>query len=376
MSGPEARSVDRDRIGVAVIGGGVVGAAVAAALADAGHEVWLLEATGALGAGVSSRNSGVIHSGLYYPPGSLKAETCIRGNRLLYAWLARAGVWFRKTGKLVVACAPEQLAPLAALEQNARASGAPGLSVLDRAAVGRLEPGVPAAGALYCSESGIVDVHELVLSLKAAAEAKGAVFVTHAEVRSIEIASSGFKLETTRGPVLAERVVNAAGLRSDIIARLVGLDRYTLYPCRGDYFRLRSPAQYRHLIYPVKDPRQPGLGIHLTLDRAGGYRLGPDATYVEDRADFAPLVEKALAEKHALFVAAARRLLGPVAPEQIVYDDCGIRPKLRAPGETMERDFVLEEHPTGCLHLIGIESPGLTASLALAEQVAQLFGPA
>jgi L-2-hydroxyglutarate oxidase LhgO len=164
-------------------------------------------------------------------------------------------------------------------------------------------------------------------------------------------------------------VVNAAGLASTDVARMVGLDRYTIYPCRGDYFTLRSAAGYRHLIYPVKDKTQPGLGIHLTLDRNGAFRLGPDAEYVDRCDDFRPAEHKL-----PQFLEAAARLLGPLTPDQLAYEGCGIRPKLRSPTDPAELDFVLEEHPNGVIHLIGIESPGLTASLDLADRVAALIG--
>jgi L-2-hydroxyglutarate oxidase LhgO len=358
-----------DAVDVAVIGGGVVGCAVAARLAAGGRDVLLLEAEPLLGTGVTSRNSGVIHSGLYYPPDSLKAAACVRGNRLLYEWAERTGVWYRKTGKLVVAQAPSQLGELDALYENARASGAPGLRLVDAAEAAALEPALKTVAALHCSETGIIDQHELVLSLRAAAERNGAVVVTGAAVKAIEASGAGFLLDTTRGQLRAERVVNAAGLASAAVARLVGLDRYTIHPCRGDYFNLRSPVVYRHLIYPVKDKTNPGLGIHLTIDRTGAYRLGPDAEYVERDDDFRPAEHK-LPE----FLAAAQRLLGPLAPDQLSYEGCGIRPKLRAPHEKAERDFVLEEHPGGFVHLIGIESPGLTAALDLADRVGVIVG--
>jgi L-2-hydroxyglutarate oxidase LhgO len=353
-----------DVVDVAVIGGGVIGCAVAAALARQGRQVLLLEAGPTLGGGITSRNSGVIHSGLYYEPGSLKALSCVRGNQLLYEWAARHDVWHRKTGKLVVARLAHQIPELDRLEANARASGAPGLSRLTGAQVADLEPGLDCREALLCRETGIVDQHELVLSLQAAAEASGAVFVLNTRVEAIEPIGERFRLQTTRGELVTEQVVNAAGLGSDRIAALVGFNRYRIHPCRGDYFALRSPAVYRHLIYPVKDPLAPGLGIHLTIDRAGAYRLGPDAEYVSTRDDFSPAEHK-----HELFLAAAQRLLGPLRPEQIFYDGCGIRPKLRAPHEHVEKDFVLEESPAGFVHLIGIESPGLTASLDLADRV-------
>jgi glycerol-3-phosphate dehydrogenase len=234
--------------------------------------------------------------------------------------------------------------------------------------LGQLEPDVRGVAGLLCAATGIIDPAELVQSLRAAAESRGAVTVLRAEVTGIESEPGGFRLTTSRGPVRAARLVNAAGLESDRIARLVGHDQHTIYPCRGDYFRLCTPTVYRHLVYPVKDPAHPGLGIHLTLDRGGGYRLGPDAEYVQARDDF-----REAAHKRALFHAAAERLLGPLSPEQLRYDSCGIRPKLRSPADAEERDFVLEERPSGFVHLIGIESPGLTSALALAERVATLL---
>jgi L-2-hydroxyglutarate oxidase LhgO len=356
-----------DVVEVAVIGGGVIGCAVAAALAARGRQVMLLEEGPRLGTGTTSRNSGVIHSGLYYKPGSLKAESCVRGNRLLYEWAAARSVWHARTGKLVVARSAAQLPALEATAENARRSGAPGVEMISAAAAAALEPAVPVVAALHCRQTGIIDPHELVESLAAEAQAHGAVLVSGARVTGIA-RDRVFRLESTRGEVGAERLVNAAGLASDLIARMVGVERYTIYPCRGDYFRLRSTTTYRQLIYPVKDPGSPGLGVHLTLERGGGYRLGPDAEYVTRRDDFGDRDDK-----HAAFHAAAERLLGPLAPEQLTYDGCGIRPKLRGPTDPAELDFVLEEDPPGCVHLIGIESPGLTASLDLADRVAALL---
>jgi L-2-hydroxyglutarate oxidase LhgO len=352
------------RAEVAVIGGGVVGCAVAAAVAARGRQVLVLERERTLGSGVTSRNSGVIHSGLYYPPGSLKARSCVRGNAALYQWAAAHDVWHRKTGKLVIARAAHQIGALERLYENARAADAPGVSLLaaDALAARTADLG-PVAAALFCAETGIVDVHELVLSLRAAAEAAGAIFVLGAEVQEV----TPGRLGTTRGELGAERVVNAAGLEADRIARLCGLDHYVVHPCRGDYFRLRPRRAFPHLIYPVKDPQEPGLGVHLTLERGGGLRLGPDTEWVEARDDFRPAPHK-----HAAFHAAAQRLLGPLDPSDLTYDGCGIRPKLRAPNDAEEKDFVLIEEPAGVVHLIGIESPGLTAALDLADRVAAM----
>jgi L-2-hydroxyglutarate oxidase LhgO len=358
---------------LAIIGAGVVGCAIARAAArvagrvrgaEAG-EVLVLEAAAREGTGVTSRNSGVVHAGLYYPPTSRKARTCVSGNRMLWEWAAARGVGHRRTGKLVVATEPGQEAQLDALVANARASGAE----LERVSLARaraLEPALPETirAACWSPRSGIVDPHELTRSLLVAAEARGVEFVFSAPVRAIEASPGGYRLDTARGPVLAARVINAAGLGATGIAALVGLER-ELHPARGDYFRLRRHPPWRRLIYPVKRPGSPSLGVHLTLELDGRCRLGPDLEWVEDPEDLSPARGQA---KHAAFLAAARRLLGTCAAEDLVYDGCGIRPKLSGPGEALA-DFEIIEHPRGVWHLLGIESPGLTASLALAGEL-------
>lgn len=355
---------------VAVVGAGVVGCAIASALARRGDEVIVLERGERVGAGVTSRNSGVIHSGLYYPPGSLKAQTCVRGQELVYAWASTHGVAHACTGKLVVAREELEVAALAELHANAVASGARGLTWLDAAEVARRAPTLPAMrAALGCERTGIVDALALTRSLRADAERHGATFVLQAELREVQTTAAGLRLATTRGELEVAALVNAAGLASDQVAALTGLaDAPRIYPCRGDYFRLHAPGRFTQLVYPVRARGSHGLGVHLTLELDGGLRLGPDAEYVARRDDFGPAEHK-----HAAFLAAARALLGPIAPTQLRYDGCGIRPKLRAPGEAEERDFVVRAGPPGCVHLIGIESPGLTAALALAERVATML---
>lgn len=356
-----------ERVNAIVIGAGVVGAAVAQALAAKGRSVIALEAGPRVAEGVTSRNSGVVHSGIYYAPGSLKATSCVRGNALLYEWAARKGVSHAKCGKLVVARTTAQDASLDDLVVNARASGAT-VEKIGRAGIDSREPSLPAIAAVWCPDTGIVDPTELTRSLLADAEARGALTLVSARVTSIEPVSGGWRLETARGPIEAERVVNAAGLHADEIAALAGIAKYRIHPCRGDYFTLTTPVRYRHLVYPAKDPSSPGLGVHLTLDLAGRYRLGPDVTWVDEKDDF----RDAPVAKHAEFHDAAMRLLGPIAPEQIRWDSCGIRPKLRAPHESAEKDFVIAEDLPGFVSLVGIESPGLTSALALAERVATM----
>jgi L-2-hydroxyglutarate oxidase LhgO len=354
-------------VDVAIVGGGVVGCAVASVLARAGRSVLLLESGPRLAEGVTSRNSGVIHSGLYYRPGSLKARTCVRGNALLYEWASAKGVPHARTGKLVVARDAEEVPDLEALAANARATGAPSVELVDGAFVHAREPTIAAAAALWCSDTGIVDAVELTRSLAADAAENGALVLTQARVLAIARTSSAYEIDTARGPVRAERVVNAAGLYADEVAALAGVTKYKVHPWRGDYFRFAPATPYRHLVYPVRRRGAAGLGVHLTLDLAGGCRLGPDVEHVARKDDYSPREDKLPA-----FLAAARTLLGDIRPEQLAYDGCGIRPKLRAPSDPDEKDFVVAEDLPGFVNLVGIESPGLTAALALAEMVRTL----
>jgi L-2-hydroxyglutarate oxidase LhgO len=353
------------RCELAILGAGVVGCALARVLGRRSRSVLVLERAARAGTGISSRNSGVVHAGLYNPPSSRKARSCVTGNALLWEWAASRGIGHRRTGKLVVATAPEQEAALEQLLANATASGA-ALERVSLAQAVALEPNLPKTiqAALWSPRSGIVDVHELVRSLIVDAESAGVVFVFSAPIERIEPVAGGFELLTPRGTVIAERVVNAAGLGAVAIANSLGLAR-RMYPARGDYFRLRTRTRWQRLIYPVAAPGSAALGIHLTLELDGQCRLGPDLEWVDDAEDFSSARGEA---KHEKFLAAATRLLGPISGDDLSYDGCGIRPKIVGPGEPAA-DFEIIEHPRGCWHLLGIESPGLTASLALAEEV-------
>ncbi|MFH1263751.1 MAG: NAD(P)/FAD-dependent oxidoreductase [Pseudomonadota bacterium] len=357
-----------DRVEIVVIGAGVIGAAVAQSLSVAGHEVMVLEAAPWVGDGITSRNSGVIHSGLNYRPGSLKAKTCIRGNRLLYEWSSKHGVPHQQIGKLVVAVDEGDEEELEKLYENAVASGAEEVERISGKSLKDFEPTVRGVSALWCRRTGIVDPAALTKSLVLAAEGAGATVVSNSEVLSIGRGGSGYELETVRGPVAAGKVINAAGLYADDVARMVGIQSYKVHPCRGDYFNLRPRTTYRHLLYPVARPREVGLGIHLTLDLSGACRLGPDAEYVDSKDDFSPAEGKL--EK---FRRSAERMFGKIDPKQLSYDSCGIRPKLRGPSETEEKDFVIREDLPGFVNLVGIDSPGLTAALAIAETVGKMI---
>jgi len=254
-------------VDVAIVGGGVVGCAVASALARARRSVLLLEGGPRLGDGVTSRNSGVIHSGLYYPPRSLKARACVRGNALLYEWARAHAVPHGNPGKLVIARDAADVPDLEALATNAHASGAPGVELVPASFVESREPSIRAAAALWCPRTGIVDAVELARSLATDSAEHGALVLTHARVRAIARGGPFYQLETARGPVRAEQVVNAAGLHADEIAALAGVDRYRIHPWRGDYFRFTPSAPYRHLLYPVKRRGAAGLGVHHARPR-------------------------------------------------------------------------------------------------------------
>jgi L-2-hydroxyglutarate oxidase LhgO len=358
---------------VIVIGAGVVGLAVAAELASSGRSVYLLEKERTHGQGISSRNSEVIHAGLYYPPGSLKAKLCVEGRELLYEACARFGVPHRKLGKLVVAVSQDELGPLEALQRNAAACGVTSLVPLDAAAVRRLEPQIRAVAGFFSPETGIVSAHELMELYLAQARASGAQIAYGTEVVGVEPLAAGYRVETRgedgeRFGLRGEAVVNAAGLSSDTVARMVGVD-YRLHYCKGSYFSVRNVKRgtVSRLVYPVPEERHVGLGVHLTLDLGGRMRLGPDAEYIDRVEDYR--VDASKAER---FYEAASRYLPFLSREDIAPDTAGIRPKLQGSRDDV-RDFVISMDLPGFVNLVGIESPGLTAAPAIARRVRQLL---
>ncbi|MAG30709.1 MAG: FAD-dependent oxidoreductase [Deltaproteobacteria bacterium] len=361
---------------VVVVGAGVVGLAIAAAFAKAGRSVLVLERESGIARGITSRNSEVIHAGIYYPADSLKATLCVEGRRALYAWCADKRVGHRRLGKLIVTTDPDEDRILEDLIARGRANGVEGLERIGAAEVGRLEPELRARGALLSPETGIVDGRALCLSLLAAAESNGAMLALERNVEALAPTSFGWRLEVSGAAgevetIDAGLVVDAAGLDADRLAAraAIAVDElgWRQHPCKGDYFVLAPGARVtapRRLVYPV--PQQAGLGIHATLDLAGRLRFGPDAAYVSV-IDFD--VDPAKAEG---FRAEVARYLPAMADAQLLPDYAGIRPKLAGPGEGF-RDFVVEEASAqgapGFIACIGIESPGLTAALALAERV-------
>jgi L-2-hydroxyglutarate oxidase LhgO len=356
----------RRNVDFLVVGAGVVGCAMARELAMRGRSVVLLDRDASEGRGITSRNSGVVHSGIFGKQGTRKQRSCIEGRKLLYAFAAERGVAHRQCGKLILAQDDdEQVESLENYFARAQEAKVNVERVSQKRAL-TLEPaleGASFASALYVPDAGIVDAHALCSALLAEAKEHGAFFAPQAPVTAIEITKDRAVVRSGRGPIDTQHVVNAAGLHADEIAQMVGLRRPVL-PCRGDYFHLRRARPYSRLIYPVSSPGDAGLGIHLTVGLDGRARLGPDTQWVSEKNDFTPAPNKL-----PIFLNAAQRLLGDsITADQLSYDGCGIRPKRHSPVEDPV-DFEILATPR-CIHMLGIESPGLTSAMSLAREVA------
>lgn len=365
-------------IDVAIIGAGVVGLACGAALARRGRSVTVVERHAVVGHEASSRNSGVIHAGIYYPPGSLKSRTCVEGREMLYARCEQWGISYRRVGKLIIATSDDQVARLEALRQRGLENGAGDLELVDGATVRQWEPRIRAHAALWSPATGIVDQHALILSYRTELERYDGTIALHTRVAGLEQTNECWRVATIgeNGETFeldTRLVVNCAGLGASAVAALAGIDTeaagYRVSACKGDYFAL-APALgelSQRLVYPV--PTDAGLGIHLTVDLGGQYRLGPDTTFVDD-----PTLEVD-ADKAAAFADAVRPFLPEISVEHLSPDYSGLRPKLGAQRVGF-RDFVIEDAAphgaAGLINLIGIESPGLTAAGAIGELVTKL----
>ncbi|MGP2490113.1 NAD(P)/FAD-dependent oxidoreductase [Mesorhizobium sp. PUT5] len=364
-----------------VAGAGVVGLAIARELAGRGHDVLVLEAESAIGTHTSSRNSEVIHAGLYYAPGSLKARLCVAGRDRLYAYCAARGIAHARCGKLIVATAPGQEAALDAIAAKARACGAGELARLSAAEALALEPALRCTGALFSPATGIIDSHGLMLALLGDAQARGAVLCLDTRVVAARAEAGRIVLATRDGAggeefeIAARRFVNAAGLGAAALAASIsGLDpRFVpaLRYAKGNYFSVAGRTPFRHLVYPVPEPG--GLGVHLTLDLGGVARFGPDVEWT-GALDYH--VDPARAGR---FYHAIRRYWPALEDGSLRPAYSGIRPKLSGSGEP-DADFVIQDASDhgipGLVNLFGIESPGLTACLAIAERVGERLSPA
>jgi L-2-hydroxyglutarate oxidase LhgO len=362
-----------------VAGAGVVGLAIARALAISGREVVVIETADMVGTGTSSRNSEVIHAGLHYAPGSLKARLCVEGRERLYAYCEDHGIPHARTGKLIVATQTGQLDRLRAIQANAAGCGVHDLSLLTRVEAERLEPALRCAGGLLSPSTGIIDSHALMLSLRGDAEAAGASVALLTSVTGAAIAGGGIRIETRDADGMgfaleAGAFVNAAGLAAQALAgRIEGFPQRLiprLWLARGNYFALSGRSPFSRLIYPV--PVQGGLGVHLTLDLAGNARFGPDVEWI-DHVDYT--VDPG---RSAAFYGEIRRYWPELGDGALQPAYAGIRPKLSGPGHAAA-DFMIQgpaSHGAGpIVNLFGIESPGLTASLAIADYVVDLLYP-
>lgn len=369
-----------DSVDAVVIGAGVVGLAVGRALARSGLETIVLERAHAIGTGTSSRNSEVVHAGLYYPAGSLKARLCVQGRAMLYAFCESHGVSHRRCGKLVVATSPDQHGALRATQQKAAANGV-ALSWLETDAARALEPALHCSAALLSPDTGIVDSHGLMLALQGDLERHGGALALQSPVLGVQCGAGAHVVEVggeVPMALSARVVVNAAGLWAPGLAAvergLPAAMRPQAFHAKGNYFSLAGRSPFGRLIYPV--PEQAGLGVHLTLDLAGQARFGPDVQWLEggdpDAIDYR--VDPSRAEG---FYAEIRRYWPGLRDGALQPAYSGVRPKLQGPGEPAG-DFVLQgpaEHGiAGLMNLFGIESPGLTASLALADEVLRRLG--
>ena len=357
-----------ERCDAVVIGAGVIGLAVARELAMAGREVLIIERNALIGAETSSRNSEVIHAGIYYPTGSVKAETCVRGKALLYEYCDHRHVPYSRLGKLIVATSDEHLAVLRGYQRQALRNGVGDLRWLDRDEALRLEPEVRCLAAVFSETTGVIDSHAFMLSLHGDVEAHGGIVSFHTEVTDLDRDGDRLLVRCGDFDLASKTVVNAAGLDAPQIAGALGGRRRGYY-AKGHYYSLSGRSPFSHLVYPVAD--EGGLGVHVTLDMAGQARFGPDVVWI-DGADYA--FDSANRDR---FVEAIRKYYPGLDPDRLHPDYTGIRPKL-APAGGPASDFVIEgpgHHGVpGLVNLLGIESPGLTSSFAIAERVVRLLG--
>ena len=365
------------KIDVAVIGAGVIGLAIAWEIAQRKKDVFVLEKNHTFGLETSSRQSEVIHAGIYHPEHSLRTKLCIKGRSLLYKLCDRHDIAYKKLGKIIVAANENGITQLEKLYEQGRRNGIEDLMLLSRTELKRLEPNIEARAGLLSPSSGILDSYSLQKYFYSQAREKGAEFVFNTQIIGIEKAGTGYKVQIRDregiSDFVARVVINSAGLNSDKIAQFAGIDtakaNYRLHYCKGEYFSLSS--KYRNLmsrlIYPT--PEQAGLGIHVTLGLDGQVRLGPNARYVET-IDYG--VDET--QKEA-FYNSAKKFLPMIELRDLAPEFAGIRPKLQASGEAF-RDFIIAHEEQagfpGLINLIGIESPGLTASPAIAQYVGRM----
>ena len=372
-----------EKIDVVIIGAGVVGLAIASRLVKHYENIFVIEKEPSFGQGASSRNSEIIHAGIYYHSDSLKAKTCVEGNRMLYEICQNNKIPFKKLGKLIVSTNSDEDKQIDVFYTQGNTNGVVGLEIIDSAKIKELEPNIEGIRALFSPETGVVDSHKLMEYFYLKAKEEGAGIVYQSKVKSIHRQSGFYQMEIEDShqelfKFSSKIVVNAAGLYSDLIAAMVGInikkEEYDLKYCKGQYFRL-SPDKSRlinRLVYPVPDQSDGGLGIHLTPDISGQVKLGPDAQYLPENVEDYE-VDK---DRQQQFCDSINKFAPFIKLDDIYPDMAGIRSKLQGPNEDF-RDFVIQEESDkgfpGFINLIGIESPGLTCAVSIAKYVENLL---
>jgi L-2-hydroxyglutarate oxidase LhgO len=372
-----------EKVDITIVGAGIVGLAIASEVAKKDKITLIIEKESAFGQHTSSRNSEVLHAGIYYPKDSLKTKTCIEGNRLVYKICQENNIPYRRLGKLIVISEEDEIPILHDLFERGKNNAVEGLELLSSKQVRQIEPNIKCKEAIYSPNTGIVDTHKLMEYFLEVAKDKSADIVYNSEVKEIEKLDTGYYKvgifdENTKEMIYlqTEILINAAGLYADSISQMVGIrDKdYELKYCKGQYFRLKPAFNncVSHLIYPLPDSKGVSSGVHLTLDLTGSVRVGPDAEYIEKKIDYAVDLSKV----NQFYKEAVKFLSINIDPEDLSPDTAGIRAKLQGKGEDF-RDFIIKEEKSkgfpGFINLIGIDSPGLTASPAIAKLVREMI---
>ncbi len=364
-----------DKIQITIIGAGIIGLAIASELSNKYNDVIVIEKNDSFGQETSSRNSEVIHAGIYYPNDSLKLKLCIEGSKYLYEICEKALVPYKAIGKIIVATEDSELEDLELLFRRARLNGLSKLRLLDKKEIKRLEPNINAVAGIYSPDTGIIDSHSLMKYFINYAKSKGIEIVYRSKLTSLEKKPEGFVLglEEDEYHYMSKIVINSAGLYSDKIASLAGINidevGYKLNLCKGDYFFYTNPSPVSRLIYPLPSDNCVSLGVHATLDLGSRLKFGPDHEYIE-------LIDyKVDPNKKETFFNSAQKIIAKLEKDAIVPDMSGIRPKIQGLGDSF-KDFIIKEETeyglNGLINLIGIESPGLTSCIAIAKMVSKM----
>jgi L-2-hydroxyglutarate oxidase LhgO len=362
---------------ITIIGAGVVGLAIAENVSNTHNNVFLIEKHTSFGQETSSRNSEVIHAGIYYTKDSLKARLCVEGKWMIYDYCKKYDIPFNNCGKLIVATSEEEISVIEGIRLTALKNGVDDLSFLEREQISELEPNIFALKALFSPSTGIVDSHSLMKQYETNSYNNGCQIVYGSEVTGISQIENGYKIDlfdadkknysfTTR------IIINSAGLTSDKVSEMVGIkdDSLKIHFCKGEYFRINPPKNrlINRLVYPVPHQNMEGIGIHVTIDMGGGVKLGPDVKYLESNIyDY-----KVTASKQEAFYKSVKKFLPFLEFDDIAPEMAGIRPKIQKPGEPLRDFYIMEETSRGYpgfINLIGMESPGLTSSIAIAKYV-------